>query len=44
MFTLGYILHRIKQLLGTQLRFFLARSKFLLAYALLWPERSGTTM
>ena len=44
MFTYGYILHRLKPLLGTQLGFFLALSTFLLAHALLWPERSGTTM
>ena len=33
MFTCGYILHRIKPLLGTKLGFFLVRFTFLLARA-----------
>ena len=38
-----YMLHRINLLLGTKLGFFRSRSKFLLAHASLWPERSGAT-
>ena len=43
MFTCGYILHRLKPLLGTDLGFFLVRSTFLPAQASPWPERSGAT-
>ena len=41
LFTRGYLLHRLNQLLGTKIGFFLVRSTFLPAYTSLWPERCG---